>query len=267
METGRPKLRSARLLDQLRERIRYCHYSLRTEQAYVFWVRRFIRFHHLRHPREMGAAQAERFLMHLATDRQVAPSTHRQALAAILFLYRQVLDIDLPWLQEIGPTEECAEDSSRPLTRRSDAAACQHRPRPWVLARNHKLRELIFQKLSIDWSPHQISGWLKVAYPDDESMRVAHETIYRTLYIGARGVLNPQLTRHLRRHQCMRIPRAARHPRARSPAFPMQSASPSAPFKSRVVPSQVIGKVTCSVETRHRRSLLWSNANRASSWW
>src|SRR5688500_10272177 len=104
MKTGAPlpALRSVKLLDQLRERIRYCHYSLRTEQAYVFWVRRFIRFHHRQHPREMGSPEVEAFLTHLATDRQVAPSTHKQALAAILFLYRQVLDIDLPWLQDIG---------------------------------------------------------------------------------------------------------------------------------------------------------------------
>lgn len=90
METQRPPLRSIRLLDQVRERIRYCHYSLRTEQAYVFWVRRFIRFHQLRHPRQMGAAEVEAFLTHLATDRNVAPSTHKQALAALLFLYRHL---------------------------------------------------------------------------------------------------------------------------------------------------------------------------------
>lgn len=101
METGRPKLQSVRLLDQLRERIRYCHYSLRTEQAYVFWVRRFVRFHLPRHPRAMGAPEVEAFLTHLAMERHVAPSTHKQALAAVLFLYRQVLDIDLPWLQHI----------------------------------------------------------------------------------------------------------------------------------------------------------------------
>ncbi len=98
---GRP-LRSVRLLDQLVEQIRYLHYSLRTEQAYVFWARRFIRFHHLRHPREMGAAEVEGFLTHLAIERKVAASTHRQALAAILFLYRRVLGLDLPWLQNIG---------------------------------------------------------------------------------------------------------------------------------------------------------------------
>jgi integron integrase len=86
----------------MRERIRYCHYSLRTEQAYLFWVRRFIRFHRLRHPRSMGSSEVEEFLTHLATQRQVAPSTHKQALAALLFLYRQVLDIELPWMQQIG---------------------------------------------------------------------------------------------------------------------------------------------------------------------
>jgi integron integrase len=91
-----------RLLDKLRERIRYCHYSLRTEQAYVFWVRRFVRFHQVRHPREMGRAEVESFLVDLATRQHVAPSTHKQALSAILFLYREVLSIDLPWMAAIG---------------------------------------------------------------------------------------------------------------------------------------------------------------------
>ena len=91
-----------RLLDQMRERIRYKHYSLRTEKAYLFWVRRFIRFSGLRHPRTMGSPEVERYLTHLATISKVSPSTHKQALAAILFLYREVLDINLPWMGEIG---------------------------------------------------------------------------------------------------------------------------------------------------------------------
>lgn len=91
-----------RLLDALRYRIRYKHYSLRTEKAYVAWVRRFIRFHALKHPRTMGAPEVERYLTHLATEVKVSPSTHKQALAAILFLYREVLGIDLPWMGEIG---------------------------------------------------------------------------------------------------------------------------------------------------------------------
>jgi site-specific recombinase XerD len=98
----RPQLHSTRLLDRIRERIRYCHYSLKTERAYVSWARRYIRFHKLRHPREMGAVEVQAFLTHLAAEGGVAPSTHRQALAALLFLYREVLDLDLPWMQEIG---------------------------------------------------------------------------------------------------------------------------------------------------------------------
>jgi integron integrase len=86
----------------MRERIRYKHYSLRTEKAYLFWVRRFIRFHGLKHPGTMGGPEIERYLTHLATVAKVAPSTHKQALAAILFLYREVLGVDLPWMGEIG---------------------------------------------------------------------------------------------------------------------------------------------------------------------
>lgn len=91
-----------RLFVAMRERIRYKHYSLRTEKAYLFWVRRFVMFHGLKHPRAMGAPEVERYLTHLATVAKVAPSTHKQALAAILFLYREVLSINLPWMGEIG---------------------------------------------------------------------------------------------------------------------------------------------------------------------
>ena len=98
----RPVLHSARLLDQLRERLRYAHYSLRTEQSYVYWVRFFIRFHQLRHPREMGCPEVEAFLSMLANERHASVSTHRQALSALLFLYKEVIDQQLPWLVEIG---------------------------------------------------------------------------------------------------------------------------------------------------------------------
>jgi integron integrase len=97
-----PPLRSARLLDRLRERIRYDHYSLKTEKSYVHWVRRFVHFHALRHPKEMGGPEVEAFLAHLANDRQVSPSTHHQALCALLYLYRQVIGVELPWMQAIG---------------------------------------------------------------------------------------------------------------------------------------------------------------------
>ena len=91
-----------RLLDQVRERIRYKHYSLRTEQAYVHWVTFFVRWSGMRHPRDMNGADIEAFLTMLATERRVAASTHNQALSALLFLYRDVLAVDLPWLDNIA---------------------------------------------------------------------------------------------------------------------------------------------------------------------
>jgi integrase len=95
-------LRSVKLLDQVRERVRLLHYSRRTEQAYVQWCRAFIRFHHLQHPRDLGGPEVEAFLSWLADERQAAPATHRQALSALLFLYGKVLGQDLPWMREIG---------------------------------------------------------------------------------------------------------------------------------------------------------------------
>ena len=86
-----PPLRSVKVLDQLRERIRYLHYSLPTEQAYVHWVRAFIRFHGVRHPAALGSSEVEAFLSWLANERKVSVSTHRQALAALLFFYGKVL--------------------------------------------------------------------------------------------------------------------------------------------------------------------------------
>jgi integron integrase len=85
----------------VRELIRIRHYSIRTEQAYVQWIRRFILFHGKRHPREMGAPELTAFLSDLAVRRNVAASTQNHALHAILFLYRDVLKIDLPWLNEV----------------------------------------------------------------------------------------------------------------------------------------------------------------------
>jgi integron integrase len=90
-----------RLLDRVRERIRVLHLSGRTETAYVDWIRRFILFHGKRHPGEMGVAEIESFLTHLAIERKVSASTQNQALAALLFLYKRVLEIDLPRLSDV----------------------------------------------------------------------------------------------------------------------------------------------------------------------
>jgi integron integrase len=84
-----------KLLDQARDILRTKHYSYRTEQAYLDWMRRFILFHNKRHPREMGAEEIQAFLLHLAHERNVSASTQNQALSAILFLYRQVIHKDL----------------------------------------------------------------------------------------------------------------------------------------------------------------------------
>jgi integron integrase len=96
-----PTFQSTRLLGQVRERARYLHYSLRTEKAYAYWIRFFVRWHGMKHPRDMGAAYVQAFLTMLANERAVSPSTHNQALSAILFLYREVLGIDLPWMNDL----------------------------------------------------------------------------------------------------------------------------------------------------------------------
>ena len=90
-----------RLLDQVVAAIRVRHYSRRTEQTYCGWIKHYIRWSGLRHPADMGAAEVEAFLSMLANQRNVASSTQNQALAAILFLYKQVLGIELPWLDGI----------------------------------------------------------------------------------------------------------------------------------------------------------------------
>src|SRR5690606_24534295 len=90
-----------RLLDQVRGRLRLKHYSLRTEQAYLYWIRRYVRAWLPRHPAELDGAAVEAFLTGLATRDQVAASTQNQALAALLFLYREVLGIELPWMENV----------------------------------------------------------------------------------------------------------------------------------------------------------------------
>ena len=92
---------SPKLLDRMRAEIRLRHYSLRTEEAYVDWARRYILFHHKRHPQEMGAGEVAAFLSYLASERGVSASTQNQAKSALLFLYREVLGIELPWLDEV----------------------------------------------------------------------------------------------------------------------------------------------------------------------
>ena len=105
-------------------------------------------------------------------------------------------------------SREVARHGGGPLYRASEADhqawKSALRPRPCLLARQRKLRTIVARKLILNWSPEQISGWLKRRYPHNESMRVSHETIYRSLFIQARGVLKKELVQHLRSKRCIR---------------------------------------------------------------
>src|SRR5690349_14041245 len=89
------KPQNKKLLDQVRDSLRIKHYSYRTEETYVTWIKRFILFHGKRHPKDMATAEIEAFIQHLAVERNVAVSTQNQALSAILFLYKYVLKIEI----------------------------------------------------------------------------------------------------------------------------------------------------------------------------
>ncbi len=126
--------RAPGLLEEVRRRLRLKHYSKRTEQAYVGWIRRFVLANRKRHPRDMGGVEVERFLSQLAVAGQVAAGTQNQALSALLFLYRDVLDIQLPWMEQVVrakrpqrvPTVLAREETTRLL------AAMEGRP--WLIA-------------------------------------------------------------------------------------------------------------------------------------
>ena len=128
---GAPRLR---LFDEVRLRLRARHYSPRTEHAYLGWIRRFILANDKRHPRELGVEEVERFLSALAVQRRVAASTQNQALSALLFLYREVLQVKLPWMEDVVrakrpqrvPTVLSREEVQRLLARMEG--------RPWLLA-------------------------------------------------------------------------------------------------------------------------------------
>ena len=107
-QTRRPYVAQPRLLDQMRDVIRRKHYSLRTEDAYIDWTRRFVHFCKLRHPRECGPIEVQAFLSHLANAGRVAASTQNQARSALLFLYKEVLGTQLPWLDEIDSAKRPA---------------------------------------------------------------------------------------------------------------------------------------------------------------
>ena len=138
MDTGVDGVTSPpKLLDRVRHKIRLRHYSLRTEQAYLDWIRRFILFHGKRHPETLGAPDVEAFLTHLAVERKVAAATQNLAKTSILFLYRDVLERDLPWLQNV---ERARTPARLPMVlTRAEVGA--------VLARLHGVHALLGQLL------------------------------------------------------------------------------------------------------------------------
>jgi site-specific recombinase XerD len=96
-----PGSKAKKLLEQTRDVLRLKHYSLRTERSYCDWIKRFIHFHQLRHPKEMGAPEISTFLTHLARIGNVSAATQNQALSALLFLYQQVLKQEVGWIDEV----------------------------------------------------------------------------------------------------------------------------------------------------------------------
>ena len=124
----------SKLLDEVRAAIRTRHYSPRTEKAYTGWIRRFVRFHGLKHPRDLGAEAVTEFLSHLAVQGRVSASTQNQALSALLFLYKHVLETDLPWLDDVvraKPPQRLPVVLARAEVR---ALLAELRGTPWLVA-------------------------------------------------------------------------------------------------------------------------------------
>src|SRR5437763_7616454 len=150
----------------------------------------------------------------------IAPAVRRRSLLALTQREREEISRGLASGSSIREIAKCLERTistvsrevarhgGRPAYRASqaDSEAWQSalRPKRCLLSIHVKLRNIVASKLILDWSPEQISGWLKIQYPDDESMRVSHETIYRSLFLHARGVLKQELMEHLRSKRRMR---------------------------------------------------------------
>lgn len=115
MPTTPPDVPSPKLMDQVHGRLRVLHHALRTEQSYVDWILRFIRFHGKKRPAGMGAEETEAFLTHLTAEGKVAAARRNQAKSALLFLYRQMLGVELPWLNGITKAKVGFDDPAQRL--------------------------------------------------------------------------------------------------------------------------------------------------------
>jgi len=196
---------SPRLLDQVRELIRIRHYSIRTEQAYVQWIKRFILFHNKRHPLEMGADEVTAFLSHLAVKCNLAASTQNQALNAILFLYRDVLRCALPWLDGV---QRAKKPQRLPVVLTRDevrALLAQMQGTTWLMAAlvyGGGLRLLECLRLRVKDIDFSIASWLS-ATPKVRKIALhcckllGHADVKTTMIYthvlnrGGRGVVSP----------------------------------------------------------------------------
>ncbi len=129
-----PQGQRPRLLVQVHEAIRRLHYSRRTEETYIHWIRRFIYWSGKRHPDTLGEAEVTAFLSHLATEREVAAATQNQALAALLFLYKQVLGRDLGWLDDLVRAKRPVRLPVVLTRGEVTALLAQLRGTPWLMA-------------------------------------------------------------------------------------------------------------------------------------
>ncbi len=152
-----------KLLEEVRDLIRTRHYSYRTEEAYLYSIRQYILFHGKRHPAEMGPAEVSQFLTHLAVKREVAASTQNQALAALLFLYRNVLQQDLPWLENVTRAKRPAHIPlvlTRAEVRRLLSQLAQHNwlPASLLYGAGLRLRECLSLRVKdLDFGYQQIA--------------------------------------------------------------------------------------------------------------
>ena len=171
------------LFEVARERIRTRHLAFRTEQAYLQWMRRYVKFHGRRHPRDMGPAEVEAFLTHLAVAAKVGASSQNQALQALLFLYRHVLGIELPWLDNVTtfnfhphlPHYAVTPENSKAIHVLAKQPIDLSRPHPFTEAGNREFNMFL-------WMPPEGNRAGDIVFADS--------TIFTTLFGGTESLEN-----------------------------------------------------------------------------
>ncbi len=186
-----------KLLERVRDVIRLKHYSLRTERTYCDWIERFIRFHRIRHPSEMGAAEVGEFLTHLARDGNVSASTQNQALSALLFLYKQVLKEEIGWLEDVERAKKPARAKVKAQHEEDLAEGFGEVYLPDALERKYRgaARSWVWQFVfpSSRIAPDPRSGVLRRHHVDENVLQVAVKRA-----VGESGINKPASCHTLR---------------------------------------------------------------------